>query len=106
MDSITPSNYLPQGRADVRDGFGHVTNKTLYTWLQDNSIAQKRHDDLVKQVYPAHSRHVAEFKERIKKEVDLYNYRAKILESRPSSQFSTDPLFSEVKHQLIYKMQI
>lgn len=106
MESFTPANYLPEGRANPVEGFGYVTNKTQYNWLQDNALAQKRHDDLVKQVYPSYSRHVREFQEKIKKDVNLYNYRERILNSRPISEFGLDPLFSETKHQTIYKMQL
>lgn len=106
MEEVVPSNYLPQGREKSQNGFGYITNKNQYDWLQESAISTKRYDDLTNQINPAFYRYVRESKESIQKKVDLYAYRTRILNSRPPSEFKLDPLSSDCRVQQIYNMKI
>ena len=106
MDTIIPTNYLPPGREPLHNGFGFVTNKNAYAWLEENSIAKQRRDDLLKQVDKQMKSYDREQRTLVKDQSKVVDYYNEIISNRINHDFSQDTFRDEYVHQSILKYKI
>lgn len=106
MELNIPSNYLPQGRPEIEEGFGYKTNKNQYKWLQEHSINESRYQDILSKVDPASRDNIKRQKERIKANEDILDYFNRVMSKRQYKELGIDPYTDESSHQTILKFQL
>ena len=107
METIIPVNYLPVGREKIKsDGFGYVTNKHQYDWLNDNSISSAIHNDILKKLQPGSQDNTSSQKILKNIQDDIYNTLERALNERNIESWSNDVYRDENIHQKILNFQV
>ena len=106
MELNRPVNYLPQGRANIVQGFGYVTNKNEFQWLQDHSISQNRYEELIGRLDRASAGHLKEQKKMRIKQNEIFNENERLLSSRTVSVFREDGYTDECAYTRIIRMKL
>lgn len=106
MEVTVPTNYLPQGKNVQHNGFGYVTNKNQYEWLNEHAIEVSRRDDFVRRADRKIYGNVSEQNKKIELNTEISDYYNRIMSRRIPKPFGFDPWTDESRHHTIYNLQI
>lgn len=106
MEVTVPTNYLPQGKNVQHDGFGFVTNKNQYEWLNEHAIEVKRRDDFVRRADRKIYGNVREQQDKIEVNNEITNYYNRVMDRRIPRSLDIDPWTDESMHHTVYNLRI
>lgn len=106
MEVTVPTNYLPQGKNVQHSGFGFVTNKNQYEWLNEHAIEVKRRDDFVRRADRKIYGNVREQQEKIEINTEIADYYNRVMNRRIPRFPASDSWTDESKHHFIYNLRI
>jgi len=106
MEPQIPVNYLPPGRNKVVDEFGFVTNKNLYEWLHDSSLATARYEDLLMKTSPESKSYITEQRKKIEQLQKINKLDPYKQNHRSEELWSQDVYTDESKHHYLYNLKL